>query len=119
VTFFKMPELSYNDVGAMVKRALDAACWDLSGQREHPDDPRWAESVEESRAELEAWVNYQRQAFPDMESGCMLDYERHWSPRLPFERGQDLWVFNVTENSWVVVKPKGKRVVTRKPRDQK
>jgi len=116
---FTMPEMSYNDIGAMVKRALDAACWDLSGLREHPDDHRWAEAAEESRIELEAWVNYQRQAFPDMESGCMLNYEKHWSPRLPFERGQDTWEFDEAKNSWVVVKPKGKRIVTREPKGQK
>jgi hypothetical protein len=116
---FKMPEMSYNDVGAMVKRALDAACWDLSGLREHPNDQNWIDSAEQSRAELGAWVNYQRQAFPDMESGCMLDYERHWSPRLPFNRGEDRWEFFAAGNTWTVIKPNGKVIATRLPKDQK
>jgi hypothetical protein len=119
MSFFKMPELTYSDLDKLVQKALDAACWDLAGARDHPEDSIWGESAKESQAELEAWVNYQRQAFPEMESSCMLDYERHWRPRLPFNRGEDRWVFNVTENSWVVMKPKGKRIVTRLPKDQK
>jgi hypothetical protein len=116
---FKMPELTYREVDKLVHMALDGACWNLSGARDHPEDKSWAEAAEESRIELEAWVNFQRQAFPEYESSCMLDYERHWSPHLPFNRGEDRWEFFAAGNTWTVIKPNGKVIATRLPKDQK
>jgi hypothetical protein len=116
---FELPVMSYNDVGVMVKRALDAACWDLSGLRDNPGDQCWIDSVEESRAGLEAWVNYQRQTFPNYESSCMLDYEKHWSPCFPFDRVTDRWEFDEAANSWVIVKWSRRRIITRNPKGQK
>lgn len=112
---FTMPELSRRDIDVLTTKALDDACWNLSGVRDHPEDASWSEAAAESSAAYAAWVNYSRQTYPDMPSGFMLDYEKQWGPGLPFRDG-DRWEFNPNVNSWVIVKPSGKSIVTRDAR---
>lgn len=105
---FTMPTIGRREISLLTKAAYERACWELSQAR---DDPRWAEHAERSGAVFKTWVDYSRQTFPE-ESGYMLDGESHWGARLPFDRG-DRWEFDVSANSWVIVKPNGKRVITR------
>lgn len=116
---FQMPELSYNDIGTLIHKALDAANWNLAGVRDNPGDQSWVEAAEETKADLYAWINYQRQMFPEFESSCMLDYEHHWRPRLPFDRGLDRWEFFAAGDTWTIVKPNGKVIATRDPKGKK
>jgi hypothetical protein len=109
---FTMPNLGRRQVDLLTKAAYDQTCWELSYA---DDDPRWIEHAEKSGAVFEAWVNYSRQTFPNDQSGYMLDYERHHGASLNFNSG-DRWEFDETAKSWVIVKPNGKRTVTRDPK---
>jgi hypothetical protein len=109
---FEMPFIGQPEIALLTKAAYERACWDLSHQAEFPDFKPYAD---ESCAAFKAWIDYSRQAFPTEETGYMLDYEAHWGCKLPFSSG-DHWEFSEDANSWVVVKPKGKRIITRNPK---
>lgn len=110
---FAMPAIGRRQIQLLAKAAYERTCWELNQAR---DDPRWTEHAERSEVVFKAWVDYSRQTFPNDESWYMLDEERHWGARLPFDRG-DRWEFDATAKSWVIVKPNGKRIVTCEPKE--
>ena len=108
---FEMPGIGRREVDLLTEKALDDANWACSKKYGDPDSD-WAR---ETAQQYYAWVNYSRQTFPDSPSNFMLEYERGHGCRLPFDHG-DRWEFNEQADSWVIVKPDGQKIITRKPK---
>lgn len=109
---FPMPKIGWGEVRLLTTQAWENACWVLSGTKRAEDPVRWDSALISAIAEFDAWVNYARQEYPEYNGDFMLDYEQHWGACVPFENG-DRWVFDIPANSWMIVKPDGKLIITR------
>lgn len=112
---FKMPEIGLREIDLLTKKALDDANWAGAAVCGEPDSDWDRECVQR----YHDWVNYGRQMFPDRAGNFMMSHEAGHGCRLPFDEG-DRWEFDEAKDGWVILKwPTGRRIVARKPKEQK
>src|SRR6478609_1061893 len=101
---FPMPEIGHYEVTVLIRAALhqaNAFASDLRRVREDNTDTRgYVEAAERSKREYEAWVNFQRENWPQLRSDFIIDSDGD-TLYLDFKKGHH-WEFR--DQKWHIVK---------------
>ena len=104
---FPMPELGKHEIDLLTRDALSRANWNA----------RFEDADDSDSKEYEAWVNYGREAFPDIRSDFMLGCEKHHGAALPYFEQGDRWEHD--GEGWTMVKKNKKIIRMRDPKPKR